>query len=249
MHLLYYRPSIFSHFNKELHLAESTRLGGVSTGCYKSLNLSFNNTDTAENVVENRKRLAKSLGYDIDQLASIHQVHGDRVLRIHQPGHWQAYDGLITNKKGIVLAISIADCTPVLIYDPSQKAIGAVHAGWKGTVAQITAQALLAMRDAFGTKPADCWAYIGSCIGANDFEVDADVADHFDEKYKTWNHEKKKFFVDLKTSNLDQLTRLGVSNSQIAISPHSTYRCTDRYFSHRAEQGKTGRMLAVIGMK
>lgn len=249
MNNLHYCPRAFQQFENELTLAESTRLGGVSTGDYQSLNLSFNQADDSENIVENRVRFAKSLGFNIDQLASTHQVHGDQILRIHHPGNWEGYDGLITNKKDIVLGISIADCAPVLIYDPVQKAIGAVHAGWKGTVGEIGAQALMAMRDAFGTKTSDCWAYIGSCIDANDFEVNADVADHFAGKYKLWDEKKSKFFVDLKTTNRDQLTRLGVPLKQIDISPYSTYSCTDRYFSHRAERGKTGRMLAVIGMK
>ena len=105
------------------------------------------------------------------------------------------------------------------------------------------------MRDAYGTRPENCWVYLGTCIAERDFEVDADVADHFSEEDKRWNPQRKKFLVDLKKANRDQFLYLGVAPSQIELSPFSTVEDNDRYFSHRAERGLTGRMLAVIGVK
>jgi copper oxidase (laccase) domain-containing protein len=108
---------------------------------------------------------------------------------------------------------------------------------------------MLLMRDAYGSRPKDCFVYIGTCIGREDFEVDADVADHFTDEHKHWYPKRSKFLVDLKKANRDQFLHLGVVPNQIEVSPFSTVGNNDRYFSHRAERGLTGRMIAVIGVE
>lgn len=242
-------PAWQAAFSDYLLVAESTRHGGCSSPPFYSLNLGLHTDDRRADVAENRRRFCADLGVQMEQLAGGFQVHGDRCLRVKKPGQWEGYDAFITNKSGIVLSITIADCTPVLLYDPIQKAVGAAHAGWRGTVQKIAAQTLRSMRDAYGTQAADCWAYIGTCIGAADFAVDADVADHFAADYKRWDDQQEKFFVDLKRANEHQLLELGVPAAQIECSPYSTVTHNQDYFSHRAEKGQTGRMLAVIGLR
>jgi hypothetical protein len=156
---------------------------------------------------------------------------------------------MVTDEKNLLLAVTIADCTPVLLYDPVVGVLGAAHAGWRGTVAEIAAKTVLSMQRIYGSQPSNCWAYIGTCIDTDDFEVDADVADHFGSTHKHWRAERKKYLVDLKKANRDQLLNLGVPPEQLEVSPYSTVSNNKRYFSHRAERGLTGRMLAVIGQK
>jgi len=243
-----YQPSCAAVF-PQLTVAESTRLGGVSTSPFASLNLGLFTDDKAAHVQQNRERFCNDLGWPVARMAGSFQIHGDQVLRVNNPGQWEGYDALVTNRPAILLSVTIADCTPILIYDPVAQAVGAAHAGWRGTANQIATKTMLLMRDAYGSRPEDCWVYIGTCIGAKDFEVDADVADHFIDEYKEWDPTRNKFLVDLKKANRDQFLRLGVAPERIEVSPFSTVANTDRYFSHRAERGLTGRMIAVIGMK
>jgi YfiH family protein len=249
MPINYDQPIWASYFSQQLIIAQSTRLGGFSKPPYASLNLGLHTPDNEKNVLENRQRFCTDLGVDALDLAGGFQVHGNEVLRVNEPGQREGYDAFITNEAGVILSVTIADCCPILLYDPVRQAVGAAHAGWKGTIGQIAARTLEAMCDAYGTLPADCWAYLGTCIGADDFEVDADVADYFEDTYKRWKPSTKKYHLDLKAASRDQLQKLGVPLSQLECSAYSTVTHNDRYFSHRAEKGKTGRMLAVIGMR
>lgn len=245
----FYQPSWAGRFSPFLTVAESTRLEGVSHAPYFSLNLGLHTNDDPKHVIENRALLCDALGWRAEALAGAYQVHGDSVLRVHRPGQWKGYDAFMTNKPGILLSVTVADCTPIMIFDPVQQAVGAAHAGWRGTVADIGKKLLRHMRDAYGTLPTNCWAFIGTCIGSDDFEVDSDVANHFETVYKRWDAEKEKYFVDLKQANASALQQVGVPEEQIECSPHSTVSNNAHYFSHRAERGKTGRMLGVIGLK
>ena len=155
----------------------------------------------------------------------------------------------ICKEKNILLTVTVADCTPILLYDQKQKAIAAIHAGWRGTVDKIVMKVLKQMKASFGTLAKDCFAFIGTCIDECSFEVDADVADHFEVTVKRWDEQKGKFFINLKKENQLQLIRAGLSLEQIEISPYSTVLNNQDYFSYRKEKGTTGRMLAVIGMK
>lgn len=228
---------------------QSTRHGGVSSGPYASLNLGISTADDPRAVAENRRRFFAALGFDTDQTASAHQVHGDSILHVEKPGRYDGYDALVTNKKNLLLNVTVADCTPILIYDPVNQAIAAIHAGWKGTVLQIAAKTIQEMEALFGTRGQNCRAFIGACIDRCDYEVDEDVARHFDSRYAEWNVEKQKFQLDLKAANKAQLLAQGIQNHNIEVSPFSTATHVSDYFSHRAEKGITGRMLAVIAMK
>ena len=155
----------------------------------------------------------------------------------------------MTNVPGILLAVSVADCTPILVYDSRNQVVAAIHAGWRGTVSCIVASTLIFMEKTFGTRGVDCFAYIGTCIDECSFEVGDEVALEFSEPFKQFDAGRGKFFVDLKKANAAQLLAFGIPEGQIEISPYCTVRHSDDFFSHRHEQGVTGRCLGVIGLR
>lgn len=244
---LYRIPEIFTTF-PSLVTGESTRHGGVSPAPYNSLNLGGSTKDEPENVLENNKRFFQSLNIDFENVAKSLQVHGAEILTVTAAGRYEGYDALITNISNIQLAVTIADCTPILIFDPIKKAVAAIHAGWRGTVQEIVLKTGLAMQKEYGTNPEDCLAYIGTCIDECSFEVGEDVADNFNSSFKRWDDEKNKFFVDLKSANKEQLIRFGIKPENIEVSPFSTVLNNEDYFSYRYENGLTGRMLVTIGL-
>lgn len=247
---MYIIPKIFQQF-PELIAVESTRHGGVSKDSYASLNLGLLTDDKSENVIENRKRFFENLGIKISRVAYSYQIHRDKILKVTRCKAYEGYDALITSNKNSFLSVTIADCTPILIYDAKNQVVAAIHAGWKGTVADITAKTLQMMQAEFETNPADCFAYVGTCIDESSFEVGDSVAALFAYEFKRLvkNGKGVKFFVDLKKANAAQLIKCGVPENQIEISPYSTILNNDNYFSHRKEKGKTGRMMALIGVK
>jgi len=229
--------------------AQSTRHGGISPVPYCSLNLGLYTPDAADHVRENRRRFFNQLDLPPTQVAGARQIHGDAVLEVDEPGEYDGYDALITEHPEIVLTVTIADCCPVLLYDPLRRVIGAVHAGWRGTVSGITAKAVERLVDRFGAQPENIQAYIGACIDRSSYEVDADVADHFAAAYKLWDADRRKYYLDIKKANRDQLLGSGLQGEHIGLSPWCTVRNNDHFFSHRKEGGKTGRGLAIIAMK
>ncbi len=247
-YLTHRRPAIFQPFT-DLIVGESTRLGGVSPEPYASLNLGLHTDDDPDNVAKNRARFCRELGIPVDRLAGSHQVHGSKILEVQKAGNYEGFDALITQKKHLYLTVTVADCTPVLVCDPVNQVVAAVHAGWKGTAAGIVAKTLDQMMAIFGTQPNDCYAYVGTCIDECSFEVDADVADEFAASFKRWDADKGKYFIDLKAANREQLLKRGLPSGNIGLSQYSTYLNNDQYFSYRKERGKTGRMLALIGFK
>jgi YfiH family protein len=141
----------------------------------------------------------------------------------------------------------VADCTPILILDTATRAVAAIHAGWRGTEAQIVRKTLEAMQLEFGTQAKNCWAYVGTCIDECSFEVGPEVAEQFDPAFK--RYDAGRYFVDLKRANSAQLQAFGVPADQIETSPYSTVLHVEDYFSYRKEKGQTGRMLCAIGWK
>jgi polyphenol oxidase len=245
---MFYPADIFASF-PQLVACQSTRHGGVSAAPYHSLNLGWSTDDAPENAQENRRRFFTALGFDEAQTASSHQVHGAEVLTVVRPGRYDGYDALITQEKDLLLNVSVADCTPILIFDSGQEAVAAVHAGWKGTTLGIVSRTLEKMQVQFGTAPKDCYAHIGACIDGCDYEVDEDVAGQFDPAFAQWDSRKGKYLLDLKAANRAQLLASGLRPERIEVSPFSTVTHNSDFFSHRFEKGLTGRMLAAIGIK
>ena len=238
----------------------TTRLGGVSRGSLSSLNIGIHRGDIWENVLKNYEILGNALGFDSKNLVLSHQTHTDIVLRVgkEQAGaglfapELPECDGLITNEPGIALAVFTADCTPILLHDPVTGAVGAVHAGWRGTAASIAAKAVEAMAREFGCRPENIRAAIGPNIGACCFQTDADVPDAmleaFGEEAKAFITPKaEKYYVNLKEINALVLRRAGVRH--IDISTECTVCQCHRFWSHRVTKGDRGSQGAIIVCK
>lgn len=241
-------PALFTGF-EDLIAAESTRHGGVSPAPFSSLNLGINTADEPANVEENRRRFFAAIGASTYPFASSYQVHGTEILYATEAGRYEGYDALITNKPGLLVGVTVADCVPILIYDARQKAVAAVHAGWRGTAGKIVSRTLTRMQDQFGTRATDCFAYIGTCIDECSFEVGPEVAEQFESAFKREDANTGKSFIDLKKANAHLLINFGIPEKQVETSSFSTVIGNRDYFSYRVENGTTGRMLAVIGLK
>jgi YfiH family protein len=245
----------------------STRKGGVSR-CYRSalpadegdLNLGFTKDDDRANVHENRLRFLAAIGADdfkhfglllqqhtptVHLLRSVADASTDFTEPAHVPG-----DGMITNVPGLLLTVQVADCIPVLVFDPKQRAVGAFHAGWRGTVTRIVEIGVAAMRDEYGCDPADMIAAIGPGIGPLSYVVGDAVREAFRESF---GYADALFDdamrLDLWEANRRQLVDAGLPPSHVTMLGEDTATQTDRFFSHRAENGFTGRMMAAIGLR
>jgi YfiH family protein len=149
---MFRRPEIFEQFTN-LVAAETTRHGGISEKPYTSLNLGLYSGDKKETIIQNRRILYDALGIGERRVAHSRQTHSDEVVVATRGKTFQGYDALVSNRKGVFLSVTVADCTPILIYDPVKQAVGAVHAGWRGTVRQITAKALQKCKKSLGQDP------------------------------------------------------------------------------------------------
>lgn len=262
----------------------STREGGTST-CYggKTLNLGFTKDDARQNVEKNRSKLLLRLGAADGRkawpLVALKQIHSDiiHVVASPQAGRHTG-DGLITNVSGVALAIMTADCFPVLLVDRKNKAVGAFHAGWRGTVQRIAEKGLGIMRHEFGTRPQDVFAVVGPGIQQCCYEVGEELREQFEsqfsyakdlfyevrhsdpvrEKYPLLFMNQRapghgdlciKLHLDLRAANRRQLIAAGIPARQITALEGCTSCDTRRFFSHRAEKGRTGRMMVVIGIR
>ena len=170
----------------------STRLGGVSERYLRSMNLSFSRGDNPENVLENYRRISKAIGFPVESIVTSDQTHTTNVRRVGKedcgcgvltPRTFHDIDGLITNEPGVTLATFYADCVPLYFYDPTHKAIGLSHSGWRGTVGNIAKATVEAMHEAYQTAPADLIAAIGPSICQDCYEVSEDVIEEFRQSY------------------------------------------------------------------
>lgn len=237
----------------------TTRFGGVSTAHLSSLNIGMHRGDEPENVTKNHEILANALGYDVKKSVLAHQVHSDVVRVVTEKDclgldhHLQPEcDGLVTNTSGLALVVFTADCTPILLHDPVTGAVGAVHAGWRGTAMDIAGKAVRAMEKAFGCESKNIRAAIGPNIGFCCFEVDAEVPTAMTETFgeaveKFIRPQGDKYYVNLKEINRYALCRAGVRH--VDVSTHCTACQSDRFWSHRITHGERGSQGAIIVCK
>ncbi len=240
----------------------TTRLGGVSEGeCY-SLNLSFNRKDNKENILKNYRIIADAIGVDFDKMVLSNQIHEDKIRVIGPTDVGKGlvresdiigFDGLSTNYSGIPLVTFYADCVPVLMLDPVKKAITAVHSGWKSTVKNISYNALMLMKDTYGSNLKDIQVAIGPSICKDCFLVDVDVYNCFIGKFG-WCQEYTyyragKYHIDLQRIIKRVMVEAGVLESNIVISDVCTKCNKDVFFSYRGDNGKTGSLAAIMMLK
>lgn len=226
----------------------TTRHGGASAAPYTSFNLGLHTDDAPDAVRENRQRLAAAFGMTPDRLATAGQVHGTTVHTVDGPGHVPDCDGLVTTVPEVLLCISAADCAAVLLADPGTSVIGACHAGWRGAAGSIVTATVEQMA-AHDAAPERLRAYVSPCISADRFEVGPEVAAQFEDAVVHHPPDNDKPHVDLKAAIVWQLHVAGVPEAQIDVSPHCTMSETDTFFSHRGEDGLTGRMMGCIGLR
>lgn len=239
----------------------TARHGGISGVPYQGLNLAFHVGDDPDKVRANREAVATALGFSPEKLVTADQVHGDRIVTVtaehagmgamDYASAIAATDALITNVPGIPIATFYADCVPVFVLDPVRKAIGLVHAGWKGTVRKIAQKTVIRMSETYGTRPGDCIIGIAPSIGPCCYEVDGVVYREFDKEYKDATPfltptSSAKWRLDLWAANLTQLLESGVRQENVVISRICTCCNKEKFFSYRGEDGQTGRMGAFM---
>jgi len=246
-------------FDKPLSIicVTSTRIGGVSPKPYDTLNLAYHVNDDIINVSENRQRFCNELGIDINSLVLARQIHGDRIEIIRDKDAGRGAfgiedaipdtDAMITMSKSVSIGILTADCVPVMIVDPVRLAIGVAHAGWKGTILMLPAKTILKMKESFSTDPSDCIVALGPSIGPCCYEVGEELISQFDNAFGVGKCTKKNK-LDLSQAVKLQLVDVGVSVDNIVSDGHCTACNLDLFYSHRAENGTTGRMLSVMSL-
>jgi hypothetical protein len=232
----------------------STRNGGVSNPPFDTLNLSFNVSDDPKHVAVNRQILSSALGFKLECITAAKQVHGNKVAVVTKAmrgkgakDHVSALggiDAMVTNVPDILLMIQVADCVPLLFYDPKKKVIAATHAGWRGTVLEIARNTVNSMVKRFKSDPAYIYVGIGPSIGPCCYEVGREIIrEASKDLIKTRNG---KNYFDLWEANKSQLIEAGVPVSNIEVSGVCTHCNSDTFFSSRAGGGVTGRFGAGI---
>lgn len=242
----------------------STRLGGVSTGQFATMNFDIKVMDAYDdpkNVEENFRRMAKSIGFDLNTVVLSKQVHKTNIKLVDEsdrgkglliPRDYDEIDGLITNKANITLVTKYADCVPLYFVDPVKKAIGLTHSGWRGTVAKIGKKTVEEMGRAFGSEAENIIAVIGPSICRDCYEIAGDTVDEFMNAFPEVKDDiltlkdNGKYLCDLWAANKYVMLEAGLLASNIHISGVCTSCNSDILFSHRKTNGKRGSLAAFL---
>ena len=223
------------------------RQGGVSRAPYTSLNLAEHVGDDADAVTTNREIFFQQSGLtDLDYCQQIHSasvIDADRTASAVLKQHPEA-DALVSARREVPLGIFTADCVPIFILDVATPAIGIAHAGWRGTLARIAVNTLARMQTHFGTLATNCQIHLGPSIQKCCYTVSTELLEQFTEHFGSAVHNGTN--LSLQTANANQLIEIGLPAASISVSPFCTACRTDLFYSHRAEAGKTGRMLSFI---
>ncbi|WP_249869861.1 peptidoglycan editing factor PgeF [Oceanobacillus saliphilus] len=257
----YLHLEIWQKLHPKLVAGFTTRNGGVSNVPYNTFNFGLHVPDSKQDIIKNRKILSDKLNFPLEKWVSGQQVHQTFVKEISAVDQGkgstdyetsiEGTDGFITDSKGILCTAFFADCVPLFFFDPVTEYIGIAHAGWKGTVGRIAEKMVDAFKER-GTDPKDLRVAIGPSIGKENYEVDHHVIGSIEvkERDKTVSPlENNRYLLDLKQLNVEILLQSGVIRHNIEVTNYCTYRDENLFFSHRRDQGKTGRMLGFIGLK
>ena len=247
----------FTHFKKSPSLLHAVTT--KSNDLPYAFSLALHTGEDVKKITANRNKLTNLLKSN----ESLHyivanQTHSDKIKVITQKETkgWESLsdaiedcDALMTDIKGVMLNILTADCVPILLYDKQKEIVAAVHAGWKGTKAQIVSKTVQKMTEMYGCDPKDIIAGIAPSIGRCCYEVGEDVAVHFSHIPEGFTPVGKKYMLDLPFINKKQLLTAGLQEQNIEMSHTCTACNVDRFFSYRKEQGCSGRFMSMIGMK
>ena len=224
-----------------------------------AFSMALHTGEDLEDIIANRDKVAALLGSDTNySFVLADQTHGNHVavIRDKKSRGWSEResavaqsDALLTDQKGVMLGVLTADCVPILLYDPLQGVVAAIHAGWRGSAAKITAKCVATMRREFDTDPSDIVAGIAPSIGECCYEVGSDVAAHFTDYEGVLTVKGEKYMLNLPEVNRLQLIGAGVPDSQIELSGICTACNEDKFFSYRKTGGCSGRFITMIGLK
>lgn len=250
---------------KIVHHGFSTRLGGVSQGCYASMNLSFTRGDDEAAVRENYHRIAKSIGVKCENMVLSQQTHTTNVRVVTEkdkgkgivtPLDYTDVDGMVTNIPGICLVTFYADCVPLYFVDPVQKAIGLSHSGWRGTVGKIGKETIRKMEEQYGSDPKDILAAVGPSICKDCYEVSEDVILEFQKNFKErywkdlfYRKENGKYQLDLWKANEIIFKESGILPEHIAVTNVCTHCNSEILYSHRTSGDRRGNLAAFLALK
>ena len=276
--LVVYRWKIFETWRERFTAALTTRLGGCSPAPFRGLNLAHGVPDEPENVLSNRRRVSRALNFDNARWALCSQVHGIRIAdasadsdcagaashsdcdsagpaadeAAEAPPPYDSRDGIYLEDPRIAAAVFLADCHPVIIYDPVRHAAAALHAGWRGTVLGIAAAGVRRMLEG-GSRIEDLVAVSGPGIGPCCYRVGEDVGRRFQRSFGGAAGFTRRisgadiWFADIEEANITALKKAGLK--RIGRAGFCTACRTDQFFSHRIENGSTGRQAAVIMLR
>lgn len=243
----------------------STRLGGVSEGCYASMNLSFTRGDKEEHVRENFRRMAEALGVRCEDMVFSQQTHtvnvrtvteADRGAGIMRPLEYTDVDGLVTNVPGICLVTFYADCVPLFFVDPVRRVIGLSHSGWRGTVGKIGKATVELMENAYGCEPENILAAVGPSVCQDCYEVSGEVIEQFKSNFREedwgslfYRKENGRYQLDLWKANELIFKEAGIIEEHIAVTNICTHCNSDVLYSHRTMGDKRGNLAAFLALK
>ena len=222
----------------------TTRCGGVSPPPFNSLNLGLDTPDDPLNVRKNHSIFYRYSGVDENNTAIMKQVHGNEVVVVNRGGVYPETDGLITSSCGVLLGVKVADCIPLLLYDPVHEVAGAIHCGWRSIVSGIAEQALSKMKEDMGTRPEEVIAVMGPSAGSCCYEIGGDTAGYL--KSASIISRDGKLYGDLKAELSFHLLRAGLNGNNIEIISDCNICNENLYFSHRRNGLYSGRMMGYI---
>ncbi|MFA5523561.1 MAG: peptidoglycan editing factor PgeF [Tissierellales bacterium] len=238
----------------------TTRIGGISTEPFDTLNLGLKTGEKEENILGNFNKFSETFDVPLEKMVLSDQVHGTNIRIITgqdggkgltKPMDYKEIDGLVTNVKGLMLLTFYADCVPLFFFDKIKSVVGVAHAGWKGTVARIGEKMINIMIDTYDSNPGDILVGIGPSIGSCCYSVRKDVHHRFNESVLAAEEilikeSTDKWKLDLWNANRKILEENGVLSRNITISDLCTSCNNQKFFSYRKEKGITGRMSAFI---
>lgn len=243
--MLIINPYIFKQF-PEITFGFSTKVGLQRNKPYY-FNMSYSVEDDPKNVTENRESFFKKLGLNTESVAYQKQVHGDYISFVEEGGECGKSDAIISTSSNLGLAVSTADCCAIFIYDPLNKVIAGVHAGWRGTSKEILLKVLQTLSNEFDSAPGDLICYLSPSISATNYEVGVEVAEQFDLNYL--KQKNGKYLLDIPKINEDILLNYGVIPQNIQLSNLCSYEYSSILHSYRRDGKKSGRALGVIAMR
>ncbi|NIQ40118.1 MAG: peptidoglycan editing factor PgeF, partial [Proteobacteria bacterium] len=253
----FYQASHLDASGRVIH-AFTTRQGGVSPPPFHSLNLSTSAGDQETYVKSNREILMRTFGLDPSVLLTVNQVHEADILILESSTPAEvsrvSRDAIITKRRGIAIGVLTADCVPILVFDPVHRAVAAIHAGWKGIAGDLVGKTIRTMIDRFETRPEKLRAAVGPSIGPCCYEVDDPVRSalsHYPDGWSKWAKavSPRSWMLNLSQASVDLLLGSGVRPDNLVFFDICSHCHPDLFYSHRRDNGRTGRQISFVMLK